>query len=187
MSAVIALNFLVLLLVSGQAFGQDDAETTTTTPAPIVIKSFLIALLYRKLIFAFQSIKHKVSNSSNNNNSDRHMVVGSVAVECAVVWVDDAAKIEAQNATCSKRLFEAKNTIEKRHSSPFRNYNGHFLYNNTTPLEWYVKTVVSFIFILRWWEILAPFRFHLVESEAFFKASFWRNKCVEKQRLENTV
>ena len=104
MSAAIALNFLVLLLFSGQIFGQDDAETTTTTPAPIVIKSFLVALLYRIIVFTFQSIKHKVSNSnsSNNNNSGRHMVVGSVAVECAVVWVDDAAKIEARNATCSK-------------------------------------------------------------------------------------
>ena len=126
MSAAIALNFLVLLLFSGQIFGQDDAETTTTTPAPIVIKSFLVALLYRIIVFTFQSIKHKVSNSnsnsnsSNNNNSGRHMVVGSVAVECAVVWVDDAAKIEAQNAACSKRIFEAKNTIENRHSSPLR-------------------------------------------------------------------
>ena len=53
MSAVIALNFLVLLLFSGQIFGQDDAETTTTTPAPIVIKSFLVAVLYRIIILHF--------------------------------------------------------------------------------------------------------------------------------------
>ena len=75
MSAVIALNFLVLLLVSGQVFGQDDAETTTTTPAPIVIKSFLVAVLYRIIILHF-----------SQSNTRSATATAATTTTAAVIW-----------------------------------------------------------------------------------------------------